>query len=48
MIFPSAAGDIEYTTEIPDNAGIALFRTANAATFTLDDRLDAVGSSMAS
>ncbi|HEX6189964.1 MAG TPA: putative Ig domain-containing protein [Pyrinomonadaceae bacterium] len=39
----SAAGDIEYTTDIPDNAGIALFRTANAADFTLDNRLDAVG-----
>jgi hypothetical protein len=40
----SAAGDIEYTTDIPDNAGIALFRTATPANFTLDNRLDAVGS----
>lgn len=41
-----AAADIEYTTDIPDNAGIALFRTANPANFTLDDRLDAVGSTL--
>ena len=39
----SAVGDIEYTADIPDGAGIALFRTAKAANFTLDDRLDAVG-----
>lgn len=40
-----AAGDVSYTTDIADNAGIALFRTANAANFTLENRLDAVGSS---
>ena len=39
----SAAADIQYTTDVPDNAGIALFRTANPANFTLNDRLDAVG-----
>jgi hypothetical protein len=42
---PSAAtGDATYTTDIPDNAGIALFNTANPANFTLGSRLDAVGS----
>ena len=38
------AGDITYTTDIPDNVGIALFRTSNANNFTLANRLDAVGS----
>ncbi len=33
-----------YEVDIPDNAGIALFRTSSAANFTLDTRLDAVGS----
>jgi subtilisin-like proprotein convertase family protein len=41
---PTASGDISYTADIPDNAGIALFNTANAANFTLANRLDAVGS----
>src|SRR5204863_2708118 len=40
----TATGDATYTTEIPDNAGIALFNTANPANFTLANRLDAVGS----
>jgi hypothetical protein len=40
----AAAGDATYTTDIPDNAGIALFNTATAANFTLANRLDAVGS----
>jgi PASTA domain-containing protein len=40
----AAAGDLSYTADIPDNAGIALFRTANPANFTLANRLDAVGS----
>lgn len=40
----SATGDATYTTDIPDNAGIALFRTSNAANCTLPNRLDAVGS----
>ncbi|MCA1641928.1 MAG: hypothetical protein LC785_08270, partial [Acidobacteria bacterium] len=33
-----------YTTDIPDNAGIAIFNTANAANFSTATRLDAVGS----
>src|SRR4029078_5667262 len=37
-----ATGDATYTTDIPDNAGIALF--SSATTFTLPNRLDAVGS----
>jgi subtilisin-like proprotein convertase family protein len=41
---PTASGDVSYTTDIPDNAGIALFITANPANFTLANRLDAVGS----
>ena len=39
----AVAGDIAYTTEIADNTGIALFRTANPANFTTANRLDAVG-----
>jgi len=38
-----AAGDATYTTDIPENGGIALFRTANAVNFTLSERLDAAG-----
>jgi hypothetical protein len=33
-----------YTSEIPDNAGIALFNTANPARFNAANRLDAAGS----
>ena len=40
----TATGNATYATDIPDNAGIALFRTAIAASFTLANRLDAVGS----
>ncbi len=40
----TATGNATFTTDIPDNAGIALFRTATAASFTLANRLDAVGS----
>ena len=40
----TATGDATYTTDIPDNAGIALFNTANPANFTLTNRLDAAGS----
>lgn len=40
----TATGDATYTTDIPDNAGIALFQTSNPANFTLANRLDAVGS----
>ncbi|HEX6284234.1 MAG TPA: hypothetical protein VFZ71_05140 [Pyrinomonadaceae bacterium] len=40
----SANGDATYTLNIGDNAGLALFRTANPANFNLANRLDAVGS----
>src|SRR5215216_6830308 len=40
----TATGDATYTTDIPDNAGIAIFNTSVAASFTLANRLDAVGS----
>jgi hypothetical protein len=40
----TASGDSTYTTDIPDNAGIALFNSAKPANFTLANRLDAVGS----
>lgn len=40
----TATGDATYATDIPDNAGIALFRTSTPANFTLANRLDAVGS----
>ena len=39
-----ASGDTAYTTDIPDNAGIAIFNTSVAVDFTLANRLDAVGS----
>ncbi len=38
-----AAPDITYGTDIDDDRGIALFDTANSASWTLDDRIDAVG-----
>jgi len=40
----AATGDATYTTDIPDNAGIALFNTSNPASFNALNRLDAVGS----
>jgi uncharacterized repeat protein (TIGR01451 family) len=40
----TATADATYSTDIPDNAGIALFRTTDSDSFTLDNRLDAVGS----
>jgi uncharacterized repeat protein (TIGR01451 family) len=40
----TATGDATYTTDIPDNAGLALFRTANTESFNLANRFDAVGS----
>jgi subtilisin-like proprotein convertase family protein len=40
----NATGNATYTTDIPDNAGIAIFNTSIAANFTLPNRLDAVGS----
>jgi uncharacterized repeat protein (TIGR01451 family) len=42
----TATGDATYTTDIPDNAGLALFRTANSESFNLANRLDAVGSTL--
>jgi hypothetical protein len=41
----TATGDATYTTDIPDNAGIALFNNNSAgANFSLANRIDAVGS----
>src|SRR6201988_4419550 len=40
----TATDDATYTTDIPDNAGIAIFNTSIAANFNLANRLDAVGS----
>jgi hypothetical protein len=40
----TATGDATYTTDIPDNAGIAIFNTSVAANFVLANRFDAVGS----
>jgi uncharacterized repeat protein (TIGR01451 family) len=40
----TATGDATYETNIPDNAGIALFRTSETANFSTATRLDAVGS----
>src|SRR5262245_2718429 len=40
----TATGDATYTTDIPDNAGVALFNTSVGANFNLANRLDAVGS----
>lgn len=41
----TATGDATYTTDIPDNAGIALFNNnTGGGSFTLANRIDAVGS----
>src|SRR5262245_9331557 len=40
----TATGDATYTTDIPDNAGIAIFNTSVAANFNMANRIDAVGS----
>ena len=40
----NATGDATYTTDIPDNAGIAIFRTSDTGNFSTATRLDAVGS----
>jgi hypothetical protein len=40
----TAFGDATFTTDIPDNAGIALFSTTNSANFSVATRIDAVGS----
>ncbi|HEX7295600.1 MAG TPA: hypothetical protein VF251_07595, partial [Pyrinomonadaceae bacterium] len=42
----TATGDATFTTDLPDNAGIALFRTSNPENFDLANRLDAVGSTL--
>ncbi|HYO99621.1 MAG TPA: hypothetical protein VER76_05485, partial [Pyrinomonadaceae bacterium] len=42
-----AAPDITYTDDIPDNTGVALFRTTATAQFTTANRLDAAGFSTA-
>lgn len=39
----TATPDRTYTTNIPADVGLALFRSANPLNFTLADRLDAVG-----
>ncbi|MEP6913014.1 MAG: lamin tail domain-containing protein [bacterium] len=38
-----ATGDITLNSDAPDNAGLALFNTANPANFNTANRLDAVG-----
>ena len=41
----TATGDATYTTDIPDNAGIALFNNnTGGGSFSLANRFDAVGS----
>ncbi|HEY0727688.1 MAG TPA: lamin tail domain-containing protein, partial [Pyrinomonadaceae bacterium] len=40
----NATGDVTYTTDIPDNAGIALFSTSTPPNFVLANRIDAAGS----
>ncbi|HEY0727659.1 MAG TPA: lamin tail domain-containing protein, partial [Pyrinomonadaceae bacterium] len=40
----TATGDATFVTNIPDNAGIALFKTSNTGNFSLANRLDAAGS----
>jgi hypothetical protein len=40
----NATGDATYTTDIPDNAGIALFNTDIILGFLIANRVDAVGS----
>ena len=40
----TATGDATYETGIPNNAGIALFRTSETANFSTATRLDAAGS----
>src|SRR5918992_4104229 len=40
----TATGDATYTTDIPDNAGIAIFNTSVSGNFILANRMDAVGS----
>lgn len=42
--YPEGVANATFTTEIADNAGIALFNSSNASNFVLGNRLDAVGS----
>jgi hypothetical protein len=42
--YPSGAGNVEFVQNIPDNGGIALFKTAATQSFSAATRLDAVGS----
>ena len=44
----SATGDAIYSTDIPDNAGLALFNTTLPANFVMGNRMDAVGSTSVS
>ncbi|MGQ0761486.1 MAG: Calx-beta domain-containing protein [Acidobacteriota bacterium] len=39
----AAAGDANWTTDVPDNTALAMFRTNNAANFNTTNRLDSVG-----
>jgi uncharacterized repeat protein (TIGR01451 family) len=39
----NAVGDTTYSADIPDNAGIALFKTADPSNFNSANRFDAVG-----
>jgi hypothetical protein len=38
-----ATGDATWTTDVPDNSALAIFRTNNAANFNSGNRLDSVG-----
>jgi uncharacterized repeat protein (TIGR01451 family) len=40
----TATADLTYATDIPDNAGVAVFRTSDSKNFNLFNRLDAAGS----
>jgi hypothetical protein len=40
----TGTGDATYSTDIPDNAGLALFNTSVSGSFTLGNRMDAAGS----
>ena len=40
----TASGDATYEADIPDNAGIAIFRTSTTENFSIATRLDAAGS----
>jgi CSLREA domain-containing protein len=39
----AALGDANWTTDLPDNTALAVFRTNNAANFNTTNRLDSVG-----